>query len=325
MPATQPSGMAPRSSVVDPFDAPQSCILPYRPAASSSTQAQGSGSEPQSNNPQTNTSAPQEEQGGNTADADASESSSNASDSDDDMADARSDCSDPQEAAWADLLYSGVGPRRALQPVYPEEYASLVAEEAAAEAEAAAAAAANGYGTAQPYPTHPYPGLPQTDVDGSTFAPDHHQPPTSLPNQQPPVFPNDANNSGGWPGSGGPDMAVANVNAEAQRERTAFHEAAGGTEWPAWLDPRLEDGSVSGAANTIPPSLPEVAPAQHQPQRFEGSEVDAPHEMDCDYDYGAGDGTAAAVDGASTVPAGTPASGAYTPATDYSDPNFGFK
>ncbi|KAF9635063.1 hypothetical protein BFW01_g5958 [Lasiodiplodia theobromae] len=295
MPATQP-GAAPRSSAVDPFDDTRSRSLANHPEA------------------------PQDEQGGNTADADAADSSSNASDSDDDMADARSDCSDPQEAEWADLIYSGVKPRRALQLVYPEDYARMVAAE-----EARAEAVAKGY-IAPHYPTYPYPGLPQTDVDGSTFAPDHHQPPTSLPNQQPPVFPNDANNSGGWPGSGGPDMAAAaNVDPEAQRERTTFHQAAGGTEWPSWLDPRLEDGSVSGAANTVPPSLPEVAPAQHQPQPFEGSEEDEPHEMDCDYDYGAGDGTAAAVDGASTVAAGTPASGAYTPATDYSDPNFGFK
>ncbi|KAB2574642.1 hypothetical protein DBV05_g6703 [Lasiodiplodia theobromae] len=316
MPATQP-GATRRSSVVHPFHDTWSRILAYRPAASS-TQAQGSGSEPQSNNPQTNSSAPQKEQGGNTADADADESSSNDAD-DDDMADARSDCSDPQEAAWADLLYSGVEPRRALQLVYPEDYARMVAAE-----EARAEAVANGY-LAPHYPTYPYPG-PQTDVDGSTFAPDHHhQPPTSLPNQQPPVgFPNDANNSGGLPGSGGPDMAAANVDPEAQRERTAFQET-GVNDWPSWLDPRLEDGSMSGAANTIPPSLPAVAPAQHQPQPFEGSEEDAPHEMDCDYDYGAGDGTAAAVDGASTVAAGTPASGAYTPAPEYSDPNFGFK
>lgn len=260
--------------------------------------------------------APQEEQGGNTADTDATNSSSNASDSDDDMADARSDASDPAEAAWVDLLYRGVSHTEALRLAYPEDYAKLVAEEAEAEEEAAAAA--NGY-TAQSHPTYEYPGLPQTDV-GSTFAP-AHQPP-NVPNQPPVVPPNNANNAGGTLPDPGPDMA-ASVGPEVQRELAASHET--GVDYrPKWLDPRLESGFMSGATKTIlQPCFPVVAPAQHQPQPFEGSEVDAPHEMDYDYDY-SGDETAA-VDGASTVANGTPASGAYTPATDYSDANSGFK
>lgn len=167
------------------------------------------------------------------------------------MADARSDVSDPAEAAWVDLLYRGLSTRRALQLVYPEYYAKVMAEEAEADA---TAAAVNGY-TTQSYPTYEYPGLPQTDV-GSTFVPDH-QPP-NVPNQPPVVFPNNANNTGGTLPDSGPDMA-ANVDPEVQPELAAFHET-GVDDWPAWLDQRLEDGSMSGAANTIPPpSFPGVA------------------------------------------------------------------